>query len=139
MSERSDDELRLAIDPGNASPEVVADVLRAISNLHRAAGGSGLKFRIEGDRVVASPNTPVAQSWTEGRHVSGTLTFQWRKDEPMPDDLARLRDLHMADAITEGELPNVAGKVRFRVNAMSFSIGNGDGMRYASAGVEVLD
>ena len=44
--------LELWVDPGEASADVVADVLVAISNLHRAAGGDGLVFSTDGDRVV---------------------------------------------------------------------------------------
>ena len=48
--------LRLWIDPGDAPPEVVADVLRALSDLHAAAGGKGLHFVVDEDEsyIVAS-------------------------------------------------------------------------------------
>jgi hypothetical protein len=82
--------------------------------------------------------TPVLESWTEGRHVSGTLTFEWLKGDPMPEDARRLQELHMGDTITDGELPNV-GECRFRVNRFAMSIDNQTGLRRAEAGIEVLD
>jgi hypothetical protein len=53
--------LRLWLDPGDAPPEVVADVLRALSDLHMAAGGTGLQFSIDEDEchVIASAEEVV--------------------------------------------------------------------------------
>jgi hypothetical protein len=41
--------LRLWMDPGDAPPELVADLLRALSDLHVAYGGSGLRYSIDED------------------------------------------------------------------------------------------
>ena len=46
----------LFVQPGDAPPDVVADVLAALSSLHRAAGGSGLSFEVSGDLVEAVPH-----------------------------------------------------------------------------------
>jgi hypothetical protein len=46
-------ELEIYIDPGDAPKEVIQEVLECLSDLHRAAGGLGLEFRIEGNQVVA--------------------------------------------------------------------------------------
>lgn len=43
--------LKIWIDPGNASPAEIADLLHALSEVHRAAGGSGLSWSIEGDAI----------------------------------------------------------------------------------------
>lgn len=40
------------IDPGEAPPHVIAEVLAALSDLHEAAGGSGLDFHIDGEYIV---------------------------------------------------------------------------------------
>jgi hypothetical protein len=45
-------DLRLFLDPGDAPPAVVARVLEALSNLHRAAGGTGLAFRADGELSI---------------------------------------------------------------------------------------
>jgi len=36
--------LEIYIDPGEASVETITEVLEALSDLHRAAGGLGLEF-----------------------------------------------------------------------------------------------
>lgn len=41
-------DLSVFIDPGDADPETIAEVLVALSNLHAAYGGSGLQFSFEG-------------------------------------------------------------------------------------------
>jgi hypothetical protein len=82
--------------------------------------------------------TPVLESWTEKRHVSGTLTFEWLKNDPMPADAAKLQQLHMGDAVTEGELPQI-GKARFRVNSFATSIDRNAGLWRAEAGIEVVN
>lgn len=46
------DEFEFWIDPGDATPEVVAEVLTALSELYRSHGGSGFVFRTEGDVTV---------------------------------------------------------------------------------------
>jgi hypothetical protein len=43
---------QLYVDPGTAPAHVVADLLVALSNLHRAGGGSGLTFRLDEQSVV---------------------------------------------------------------------------------------
>lgn len=35
------------IDPGTATPEEIAELLIALSDLHRAFGGLGLDFKVE--------------------------------------------------------------------------------------------
>jgi hypothetical protein len=40
------------IDPGDASPDDLRELLVALSDLHRAAGGEGLTFTVESDRVL---------------------------------------------------------------------------------------
>lgn len=40
--------LKLFVSPGKASVETISDVLNAISDLHRAAGGLGLQFSADG-------------------------------------------------------------------------------------------
>jgi hypothetical protein len=48
--------LSLWMDPADASPEVVADVLRALSDLHVAAGGSGLHYTVDEDgSLIVAP------------------------------------------------------------------------------------
>jgi hypothetical protein len=42
------------VDPGNASKETIQEVLEALSDLHRAAGGLGLEFKIDGQHVMAT-------------------------------------------------------------------------------------
>lgn len=81
--------------------------------------------------------TPIQESWTEGRHVSGTVTFQWLKDDPIPAKAQQLYELHMGDVVIDGELENV-GRCRFRVNSFKFWIDEDRGMRSAEAGIEVL-
>jgi hypothetical protein len=41
------------IGPGSASTETIQEVLEALSDLHRAAGGLGLEFKVEGQHVLA--------------------------------------------------------------------------------------
>lgn len=55
-AERERPVLRFWMDPGDAPPEVVADLLRALSNLHVAAGGLGLTYSVDedGSLVIAS-------------------------------------------------------------------------------------
>jgi hypothetical protein len=43
------DAFRFWIDPGSAPPEAVADILIAMSELHQALGGSGLRFEADPD------------------------------------------------------------------------------------------
>lgn len=45
--------IRFAIDPGDASAQTVADVLIALSDLHRAYGGRALHFELEDGQFVA--------------------------------------------------------------------------------------
>jgi hypothetical protein len=45
-------EFRLWVDAGDAPPSVVADVLIALSDLHRAYGGPGLQYEVDGDGVL---------------------------------------------------------------------------------------
>ncbi len=47
-------DLELYIDPGEADAEVVADVLIALSELNKAAGGLGLSYKITGTAVSAA-------------------------------------------------------------------------------------
>ena len=54
-----DAEFRLGVDPGDAPPEVIADVLHALGELHRAAGGGGLVFRVDGEQVIANAEVGV--------------------------------------------------------------------------------
>src|ERR1700733_1418237 len=49
----------LYLDPGDASENDSRAVLRALSDLHRASGGLGLEFRIEGTFVRASSGVPA--------------------------------------------------------------------------------
>jgi hypothetical protein len=46
--------IELYIDPGDASKEAIQEVLESLSELHRAAGGLGLKFRADGLFVIAT-------------------------------------------------------------------------------------
>ncbi len=48
------DPIEIYLDPGNASKETIQEVLEAISDLHRAAGGLGLDFEIDGHFVLAT-------------------------------------------------------------------------------------
>jgi hypothetical protein len=52
---------RLWLDPGDAPPESVADVLRALSDLHLAAGGSGLRYQVdeESSQIIATAEDPA--------------------------------------------------------------------------------
>jgi hypothetical protein len=43
------------VDPGEASPELIARVLAGIDALDQAYGGSGLRFTLAGDRVTMVP------------------------------------------------------------------------------------
>jgi hypothetical protein len=49
---QSPEGLELWIDPGDASAEVVAEVLVALSELYRAEGGAGLVFTTDGEYVL---------------------------------------------------------------------------------------
>jgi len=42
----------LWIDPGDASTEDVTELLVAISELHRALGGSGLVYEMDGEYIL---------------------------------------------------------------------------------------
>jgi hypothetical protein len=44
--------LDLWIDPGDAPPELIADVLAAVSELHRAYGGNGLVYHTDGEQIA---------------------------------------------------------------------------------------
>jgi hypothetical protein len=46
--------LHVYIDPGNAPAETITEILLALSEMHRAAGGLGLTFRADGTTVVAA-------------------------------------------------------------------------------------
>jgi hypothetical protein len=46
-------EFTFYIDPGNASAQDLREVLAAINALHRAAGGAGFVFSVEGERLAA--------------------------------------------------------------------------------------
>jgi hypothetical protein len=80
---------------------------------------------------------PVLESWTEGRTITGVVHFQWPKTQSMPPECAKLQELHMADKIGDGDLPNV-GRARSRVNRFATSIDIDMGVWRAEAGVEVL-
>lgn len=41
--------IEVFLDPGNASKETIQGVFEALSDLHRAAGGIGLDFRMAGE------------------------------------------------------------------------------------------
>jgi RNA polymerase sigma factor (sigma-70 family) len=45
--------LEVFIEPGNASKETIQEVLEALSDLHREAGGLGLEFSVDGLFVMA--------------------------------------------------------------------------------------
>ena len=47
-----DKPLKIVIDPGDAPPEFIADILSDISRLYRKAGGSGITFVF--DEVLAA-------------------------------------------------------------------------------------
>jgi hypothetical protein len=51
--------LEVFVDPGGASKEAIQEVLEALSNLHREAGGLGLEFSIDGLFVMAREGIPV--------------------------------------------------------------------------------
>ncbi len=51
--------LEFYIKPGNASKETVLEVLNALSEYHRAAGGIGLEFTFDGQYVYASEGVNV--------------------------------------------------------------------------------
>ena len=45
--------IEVFIDPGEAPKEAIQAVLEALSDLHRAAGGLGLEFTVDGLHVLA--------------------------------------------------------------------------------------
>jgi hypothetical protein len=51
--------IELYLDPGDASESEVREVLRALNDLHKASGGLGLEFRIDGTFVLARQEVPV--------------------------------------------------------------------------------
>lgn len=55
----NNEEIQIYIDPGDASAREVADVLRALNELHQAAGGLGLEFGIGGTFVTARQGVPA--------------------------------------------------------------------------------
>jgi hypothetical protein len=52
-------DLELFIDPGVASKETIQEVLEALSDLNRAAGGLGLEFSVDGLLVMAQEEARV--------------------------------------------------------------------------------
>lgn len=53
------DAIELYLDPGDASEGEVRAVLRALNNLHKASGGIGLDFHIDGTFVFARQGVPA--------------------------------------------------------------------------------
>jgi RNA polymerase sigma factor (sigma-70 family) len=51
--------IELYIDPGDASEKEVRAVLRALNELHKAAGGLGLDFHVDGTFVIAREEVPA--------------------------------------------------------------------------------
>lgn len=47
--------LQIRIDPGGAGPELIAELLLAISAAYRAAGGGDLSFEVAHSMFVVSP------------------------------------------------------------------------------------
>ena len=55
----SEEHFPLWIDPGDAPPDVIKNLLTALSDLHRAAGGLGLEFSSDGEWIVAREGAEV--------------------------------------------------------------------------------